>query len=62
MTMFIYTSNEHDIDTLTANGFPLVMIMQDGKHVFSTKVEKDTAPTFCFDELEECVVDNVLMF
>jgi hypothetical protein len=38
MLMFIYTNNEHDINILKGNGFPLLMTLDNGTHVFSTKV------------------------
>lgn len=60
--MFIYTDNEHDINILKSNKFPLLMTMENGTHVFSTKVEKDTFPTFSFDELENAVFTNELVF
>lgn len=60
--MFIYTNNEHDINILKGNKFPLLMTLSDGTHVFSTKVEKDTFPTFSFDELENSSFTNELLF
>ena len=60
--MFIYTSNEHDIKILKGNGFPLLMTLENGTHVFSTRVEKDTFPTFSFDELENSVFTDELLF
>lgn len=60
--MFIYTSNEHDIESLKGNGFPVLMVMENGMHVFSTKVEKDTHISFSFDELQEYSVTNELLF
>ena len=62
MLMFIYTKNEHDIETLKSNGFPLLMTLDNGTHVFSTKVEKDTFPFFSFSELEDSVYTNELVF
>ena len=62
MLMFIYTNNEHDINILKGNGFPLLMTLDNGTHVFSTKVEKDTFPFFSFNDLEDSTYTNELLF
>lgn len=60
--MFIYTNNKHDIELLKGHGFRVIMTLENGTHVFSTKVEKDTFPTFSFDSLENSTFTNELLF
>ena len=60
--MFIYTNNNHDIKKLEGCEFPLVMVLVNGTHVFSTKCPKDVFPTFSFDELENSHITNELLF
>ena len=60
--MFIYTNNEHDINKLKGCDFPLIMTLENGIHVFSTKCPKDVFPTFSFDELENSHITNELLF
>lgn len=60
--MFIYTNSNHDIEKLKGCEFPLVMVLDNGMHVFSVKCQKDVFPTFSFDELENSQITNELLF
>jgi hypothetical protein len=60
--MFIYTSNEKDIEILTKREFPLVRVLEDGTHVFASNCPKDMFVGFSYDDLEGATFTDMYHF
>ena len=60
--MFIYTSSENDIETLTKREFPLVTVLEDGTHIFFSQCPKDMFVGFSYEELEDATFTDMYHF
>lgn len=60
--MFIYTSNENDIEMLTKKEFPLLQVLEDGTHIFVRECPKDMSVAFSCEDLEDATFTDMYHF